>query len=103
MTSDYDPFDPADRSDPYPTYRTLRDTAPVHRAPRSGTWCVSRYEDALGVLRDPATFSSRAMFTVLMNGGKEGFPPLSWDMLKFLSASPCASGPTRSRSRRCET
>jgi cytochrome P450 len=88
MTSDYDPFDPADRRDPYPTYRALRDTAPVHRAPRSDTWCVSRYEDALGVLRDPATFSSRAMFTVLMNGGKEGFPPLSWDMLKFLIRFP---------------
>ena len=56
MTIDFDPLDPAGREDPYPAYRVLRDAAPVHRAPRSGVWCVARHEDALGVLRDPATF-----------------------------------------------
>ena len=84
----YDPMAPEFWSDPYPAYRALRDEAPVHRAPGSGAYCVSRYEDALLVLKNPEAFSSRAMFTVLMNNGKEGFPPLNWDVLRFLVLFP---------------
>jgi cytochrome P450 len=84
----YDPMAPEFWSDPYPAYRVLRDEAPVHRAPGSGAYCVSRYEDALFVLKHPEAFSSRAMFTVLMNNGKEGFPPLNWDVLRFLVLFP---------------
>jgi cytochrome P450 len=56
----------------------------VHRAPQSGTYCVARYEDVLSVLKQPERFSSRAMFTVLMNGGALEAPPLSWDVVRFL-------------------
>jgi cytochrome P450 len=38
----------------------------------------------LFVLRSPELFSSRAMFTFLMNQGHEGPPPLTWKMLRFL-------------------
>jgi len=38
----------------------------------------------LHILNHPETFSSRAMFTVLMNAGFEGKPPLSWRMISFL-------------------
>ncbi len=84
MALDFDPFSTDWRADPYPAYRALRDEAPVHRAPVSGFHCISRYDDALSVLKRPELFSSRAMFTVLMNGGKEGLPPPSWNMIRFL-------------------
>lgn len=91
MGLDYDPMSPRWRDDPYPAYRTLRDEAPVHWAEAANAYCVARYEDVQRVLNDPETFSSRAMFTVIMNGGDEGMPPLGWKMLKamlrFLIAS----------------
>lgn len=43
--------------DPYPTYRALRDTAPVKRLP-DGSVFLSRYADAAAVYRDAARFSS---------------------------------------------
>jgi len=83
MLPEYDPFSPRWREDPYPAYRALRDGAPIHRAPGSGAFCVSRYEDVVQVLKRPELFSSRAMFTVLMNGGKDGRPPLSWNGMRL--------------------
>ena len=50
MSVDYEPLLPAHWADPYETYRRLRDEAPVHWAPRSELWCVSRYEDVAQVL-----------------------------------------------------
>jgi cytochrome P450 len=84
MTPDYDPCLPDWRSNPYPHYRDLREHAPVYWAPKTRAWCVSRYDDVMFVLRSPELFSSRAMFTYLMNQGYEGRPPLSWPMLRFL-------------------
>jgi len=84
MAVDYEPFSARFREHPYPAYRELRDRAPVHYAPESGCWCVARHEDVLFALNHPEHFSSRAMFTVLMNGGHEGPPPLSWGVVSFL-------------------
>ena len=84
MPIEYDPFSARWRSDPYPAYRELRDRAPVHWAPEAGVWCVSRHEDVLFVLKHPELFSSRAMFTMLMNGGQEEPPPLSWEVVRFV-------------------
>lgn len=67
MNLDYDPFSTRFRDDPYPTYRELRDRAPVHFAPESKTYCVARYEDVVQVARRVDLFSSSAMRTVLMN------------------------------------
>jgi len=55
----FDPFTIYQAADPYPLYRSLRDDAPVHYAEDADLWVVTRYEDCLGVLRDPETFSSR--------------------------------------------
>jgi cytochrome P450 len=85
MTPDYDPCRPEWREDPYPSYRELRDGAPVYFAPHTRAFCVSRYDDVLFVLRNPELFSSRAMFTFLLNQGREGRPPLSWKMLRFIA------------------
>ncbi len=84
MPHPYDPFLPAFRSDPYPHYRELRDRSPLHFAPQAKVWCVSRYEDVQSVLRRDEAFSSRAMFMMLMNNGEDGFPPLSWKVIRFI-------------------
>jgi len=54
----YDPFDASILSDPYPTYRLLRDTAPVYRAEESHTWVLSRHADVQAAALDHGTYSS---------------------------------------------
>jgi cytochrome P450 len=80
----FEPFRHEFTVDPYPHYRVLRDTAPVYFAPEAKVWCVSRYEDVQAVLRADDVFSSRAMFTMIMNGGHDGSPPLSFRFLRFV-------------------
>ena len=78
-------FDPlAPPSDPYPVYRRLRDEAPVHHSPGRDIWSVTRFDDVMEVLQQPDVFSSRAMFTMIMAGGSEKLPPLSFGFLRFL-------------------
>src|SRR3954454_9706998 len=43
--------------DPYPTYRALREHAPVKRLADGGVF-LSRYADVVAVYKDTATFSS---------------------------------------------
>ena len=62
---DYDPLTPRDWEDPYPTYRRLREEAPVHHAPGSNTWTLSRYDDIVFALKHPELFSSASAFDVL--------------------------------------
>ena len=38
----YDPYDAAINADPYPTFRRLRDEAPVYFNERFGFWALSR-------------------------------------------------------------
>jgi len=45
-------------ADPYPVYHRLRAEDPVHWEPKQKFWALSRYDDALAVLRDPRVFSS---------------------------------------------
>lgn len=45
--------------DPYPTYRRLRDEAPLYHDAERGTWAFSRFEDVQRAARDWETFSSR--------------------------------------------
>lgn len=52
----FDPRDPAVRADPYPIYRRLRETDPVHRS-SFGYWILSRYADVDAVLRAPEASS----------------------------------------------
>jgi cytochrome P450 len=85
MQADLDPLSPAWRDDPYPCYRALRERAPVAWSASTNAWCVSRYDDVMFVLRNPDLFSSRAMFTFLMNNGYEGRPPLTLPIIGFLA------------------
>lgn len=54
----YDPLDPVLWTDPYPTYRRLRDDNPVHRLADGRAWVLSRFEDVFAAATDTATFSS---------------------------------------------
>lgn len=67
MTLDYDPMSKNHWADPYPVYRQLRETAPIHRSPASGVYTLSRYEDVAFALRNAQLFSSSGMEKVLFN------------------------------------
>jgi cytochrome P450 len=54
----YDPWDVGIDLDPYPTYRRLRDDAPLYYNDRHDFWGLSRYADVDAALRDPARLSS---------------------------------------------
>lgn len=46
-------FDPGFFDDPYPTYASLRSTAPVFWDDRLGAWVLTRYDDVATALSDP--------------------------------------------------
>jgi cytochrome P450 len=54
----WDPYDPRFASDPYPTYRRLRDEFPLYYNEKHDFYAVSRYADLERGLPDWRTFSS---------------------------------------------
>ena len=54
----YDPYDVEIDADPYPTYRRLRDEAPLYHNERVGFWGLSRFDDVEQALKDWKRFSS---------------------------------------------
>ncbi|MEI8358833.1 MAG: cytochrome P450 [Deltaproteobacteria bacterium] len=46
------------QGDPHPTYRWLRENAPVYRDEASHLWVLSKYEDVFAVSKNPETFSA---------------------------------------------
>src|SRR5438132_570508 len=63
MTTQYDPFNPANRENPYPIYKAMRENAPVLLDEDWGEIFVSRHADILPILRDAERFSSDATNT----------------------------------------
>ncbi len=61
--------DAAFANDPYPTYRRLRDTAPLCRQP-DGSVFLSRYDDVRAVITDAERFSSDKRVDFLPKFGK---------------------------------
>ena len=55
----WDPFDTEIDTDPYDTWRRMRDEAPLYRNDRYDFWALSRFADVEAAHRDPRTFSSR--------------------------------------------
>lgn len=79
-----DLFDPATQEDWFPTYRRLRDEAPVYRMPGTNIHVVTRYDDVLHVLRHQDVFPtggsahrSRAAMQVYERRGWQRMTPLS--------------------------
>ncbi len=54
----YDPYDVEIDVDPYPTYRRLRDEAPVYYNEKFDFWGLSRFADVESGLRDVANLSN---------------------------------------------
>jgi cytochrome P450 len=52
------PFSYEFHDDPYPTYRWLRENAPLYRNERLDFWALSRFQDVLAGLIDWKTYSS---------------------------------------------
>jgi len=63
----FNPFSPAFRENPYPTYRSLRENAPFLKV--LGSWFFSRHSDIVGVLRD-RRFSSSRIPELIRRGGR---------------------------------
>jgi cytochrome P450 len=62
---EFNPFAPEVRENPYPFYAHLRRHSPVYQVPALGCWAISRYEDVVSILEDPATFSSDALMAAM--------------------------------------
>src|SRR5262245_51306177 len=54
----YDPYDVGINTDPYPTFRRLRDEAPIYHNERHDIWALSRYSDVEKGLTDWQTLSN---------------------------------------------
>ena len=54
----YNPYHYEIHEDPYPTYRRLRDEAPVYRNEAGGFWALSRHADVVEGFRDNVRLSS---------------------------------------------
>jgi cytochrome P450 len=54
----YDPYDVEIDHDPYPTYRRLRDEAPLYYNERFDFWGLSRFDDVEDAVRDAKRLSS---------------------------------------------
>jgi cytochrome P450 len=68
----YDPFDFEIDTDPYPTWKRLRDERPLYYNERYGFYAVSRFEDVERALVDWRTYSSaRGTVLELIKSGVE--------------------------------
>ena len=54
----FNPYDYAFHEDPYPTYRRLREEAPVYHNPDLEFWALSRHADVVAAFRDNTRLSS---------------------------------------------
>ena len=54
----YDPYAYEIHEDPYPTYRRMRDEAPVYRNDQRDFWALSRHADVMAAFRDSERFSN---------------------------------------------
>ncbi len=66
MKISYNPLDPVVLKDPYPHYAQLRKIAPVAWIEQMNGYAVSRFDDQVTVLSDPATYSSAKFWPVLL-------------------------------------
>lgn len=69
-------------TNPYPTYKRLRDDYPVHWAAPWNQWLLARYEDVVRVLREPDTFGSAGWESRFL----ERFPIADRDRMPSLMA-----------------
>src|SRR5262245_15143380 len=81
-------FGPEMLADPYPVYRRLRETDPVHWHELFNAWVLTRYDDVMAVLHDPR-FSAERTGAMQELAGRQGLKPF-FDFLatRMLYADP---------------
>ena len=71
----YDPYDADINVDPYPTFRRLREEAPLYYNEQYDFYAISRFADVNGNLPDPETFSSSRSIILELIKSKVPIPP----------------------------
>jgi len=61
---EYNPYNRAIVENPYPTYQSLRDEAPVYHNEKIGFYALSRFDDVLNAHLDPKRFISSRGITI---------------------------------------
>jgi nitrite reductase/ring-hydroxylating ferredoxin subunit len=61
---DFNPDDPAQRECPFDLYQRAREELPIFYSERFDLWVVTRYDDIVRILKDPAHFSSAQSLAV---------------------------------------
>ena len=87
----FDPYDYSFHEDPYPTYRRLRDEAPVYSNAERDFVALSRSVDVLDAFRDSARFSNG--YGVSLDAAVWG--PDAWRTMSFLGMDPPRHGRMR--------
>jgi cytochrome P450 len=87
----YSPYDYAIHEDPYPTYRLLREHAPLYRNDELDFWAISRHADVAAAFRDHERFSSRNGVSL----DPSAWGPTAHRVMSFLALDP----PTHTRMR----
>ena len=64
-------FGPEMLADPYPVYRRLRETDPVHWHEPFGAWVLTRYHDVVAALNDPRFSAERTGAMQALTGRPE--------------------------------
>jgi cytochrome P450 len=80
-------FDPATQEDWFPTYRRLRDEAPVYRVPETELYVVSRYADVMHVLRHQDVFPTGTSI-YRSSAAREVYERKGWLRITPLSLNP---------------
>src|SRR3990172_3515759 len=68
---DYHPFSDAISTDPWPTYRRLRDEAPAFYLPEFDCWFLSRFEDVWNACADPRFAAGEGVTTIELLLGQD--------------------------------
>jgi cytochrome P450 len=84
-------FDPATQEDWFPTYRRLRDEAPVYRVPETELYVVTRYADVMHVLRHQDVFPTGASI-YRSSAAREVYERRGWSRITPLSINPPEHG-----------
>ena len=64
LESAFNPFDTVFMTDPDETLARARDAGTIFFSPILGAWIVTRYDDVVSVLRDPALFCSKEILSI---------------------------------------
>ncbi|HUO47160.1 MAG TPA: cytochrome P450 [Acidimicrobiia bacterium] len=96
----YNPFDPAEIADPYPTYRTLHESAPVLAQPLFHGCVFVRHHDVRAILHDGRFSANRNSSTFVASLAAAGQLPLDDGQNVFARTILSRDPPDHTRLRR---